>query len=564
MAWTAYTADDYVDFAYVEDFCRELAADFPDWVALEEVGQSHRGRPLFLLTISAKQPTGGGAKRGRRPALWLDAGTHASEWTGVSAVLYTISRWIERLDAGDPMLTRWFESREVVAMPCISPDGVQAMHDGAPFIRSSLRPAHSDEVRHGLDPCDIDGDGAVRTMRWKHPAGSFVEDPDWAPFMRPRTLDDDPEDAYFLCDEGEFINWDGVRWTSAPREFGVDLNRNFPGHWEPFSMFGMDAGRFPLSEPESRAVVDAFAEHPHIGCALTMHTYTGCILTQPYRKDSPLSKADINLMEQLAEDIAEGTDYDVFKVYPDFMYDESKPIVGVWADTISSVFGVPGYTVELWDPFGHAGLEVDDPIEFLQRPDPERLRKLLLKFAEDDENFEPWRTHEHPQLGEVEIGGIEYLRTVRNPPVKLLANECLKAFEMAERARRALPDVRTTLDVTPLGEGAQRLRLIVENQGFLPTSGLARGADVGASPPVTVKIELGEGLSCDEPLEKSVEHLDGWGNLRTGAARSSLYAGLPSRGNRQFVEWVVRGQGILEVSWQVGRAGGGAEEVELE
>ncbi|MFU8803874.1 MAG: M14 family zinc carboxypeptidase, partial [Bradymonadaceae bacterium] len=163
----------------------------------------------------------------------------------------------------------------------------------------------------------------------------------------------------------EFTNWDGVRWTSAPREFGVDLNRNFPGGWQPFSMFGMYGGRFPMSEPESRAVVDTFAAHPHIGCALTMHTYTGCILTQPYRKETPLSKGDLDLMEALARDAAEGTGYKVIRVYPDFMYDKGRSIVGVWADTISTVFGVPGYTVKLWDPMGYAGLEVENPVDFL-------------------------------------------------------------------------------------------------------------------------------------------------------------------------------------------------------
>ncbi len=563
MPFTPYAADDYVDFNYLEDFCRTLADEHPEWVELEVVGESRRGRPLLVLTISAAEKGPDGSERGQRPALWLDAGTHASEWTGISAVLFTVSRWMERLLAGDAAFQEWFATHEAVIMPCISPDGVQAMFEGSPFIRSSLRPPREGEVRAGLDPCDIDGDGAVRMMRWKHPAGTFVEDPEWAPFMRPRTLDDEPDEAYFVCDEGEFVNWDGVKWTSAPREFGIDLNRNFPGEWRPFSMFGMDAGRFPLSEPESRAVVDAFSAHPHLGCALTMHTYTGCVLTQPYRKDTPLQKGDIELMEQLAKDVVEGTDYRVFRVYPDFMYDPDQSIVGVWADTISSVFGVPGYTVELWDPLGYAGLEVDKPTEFLMRPEPDQLRQLLTKFAEDEQNVEPWRTYDHPQLGEVEIGGIEYLRTIRNPPPARLSDECMKAFKMAERARRALPEVRAMVDVTKLSDDAHEVRLILENLGFLPTSGLARGQDVGASPVVSARIELPEGMSTHDAAEQELAHLDGWGNLRTGSGRNPVYAGLPARGHRQFAEWTVKGRGTIEIVWQGGRGGRGLETIDL-
>ncbi|MBA2661666.1 MAG: hypothetical protein H0U74_05185 [Bradymonadaceae bacterium] len=563
MSWTPYHADDYVDFNYVENFCRALAAEHPEWVELTVVGESGRGRPLLLLTLSAKDLGADGSRRGERPALWLDAGTHASEFTGVSAVLFAISTWMERLLDADAALARWFSTHEVVAMPCISPDGVQAMYEGAPFVRSSLSPSVGGQVRGGLDACDIDGDGAVRMMRWKHPAGAFVEDETWAPFMRPRTLDDDAKDAFFLCDEGTFVNWDGVRWTSAAREFGVDLNRNFPGGWEPFSMFGMHGGRFPLSEPESRAVVDAFAAHPRLACALTMHTYTGCILTQPYRKDSPLSKGDIDLMEQLAVDVAEGTGYRVVRVFPDFMYDKERAIVGVWADTISTVFGVPGFTVELWDPIGYAAIEVQSPIDFLMRPPPEQLRQFLRKFAEDADNVVAWRPFEHPQLGPVEIGGIEYLRTIRNPPTKLLADECAKAFKMAERARQALPEVQANLATTPLGDGVHRVRLTLENLGFLPTSGLERGSTIGASPPVWARLHLSAGLVCDHPLERQLDHLDGWGNVRTGSARNAVYAGLPARGHRQFVEWTVHGKGRLEIRWNAGRAGCNTIVIEL-
>src|SRR5690606_12854017 len=142
----------------------------------------------------------------------------------------------------------------------------------------------------------------------------------------------DPADAWFFCLEGTFLSWDGHRYVAAPLRFGHDLNRNFPAHWAPFEMFGMDGGTYPLSEPESRAVVDAFAARPHIAAALSNHTYTGALLTQPYRPDSPLESADLRLMERLARQAVEGTGYRVFRVHPDFSYDPKQVTVGVWAD----------------------------------------------------------------------------------------------------------------------------------------------------------------------------------------------------------------------------------------
>lgn len=563
MPWKPYSADEYLDADEIDAFCRSLAEAHPEWVELRELGRSHQGRALLELVISAAEPGPDGSQRRQRPAVWLDAGTHASEWTGVSAVLWIVSRWLEGLVGGDEGLQDWFRRHEAVVLPCISPDGVQAMHEGAPYIRSSLRPPPAGRVRSGLDPCDIDGDGAVRMMRWKHPAGSFVDDPEWAPFMRPRTLDDAPEDAYFLCEEGRFVAWDGVRWVQAPREFGIDLNRNFPASWAPFSMFGMDAGEYPASEPESRAVLDAFAAHPRIGCALTMHTYTGCVLTQPYREDTPLGDADVAMMEVLAEDLVEGTDYQVYRVYPDFMYDKKKPVVGVWADTISTVFGVPGYTVELWDPFGWAGVELERPTDFFRKPDLDKTRRLLRAFAKDEANVQAWREVEHPQLGVVEVGGLEYMRTIRNPPPELLAAECEKAWRMAERARRSLPEVGARVEVEALGAEAWRVRLVLENTGFLPTQTLERGAQVGASPGVAAWVEVGNGQRVEGPARSQLDHLDGWGSLRVGAGKHPVYAGLPGRGHRGVVDWVVRGQGAVRVVWSAGRGGQGIVEAEL-
>ena len=69
---------------------------------------------------------------------------------------------------------------------------------------------------------------------------------------------------------------------------------------------------------------------------MTNHTYTGCVLTQPYREDTPLDTPDILLFERLAHQMVKGTDYRVFRTYPEFAYDLKKAVVGVWSDTMST------------------------------------------------------------------------------------------------------------------------------------------------------------------------------------------------------------------------------------
>ncbi len=553
-----YRGDRYLRWPEVQAWCEAAAAAHPEWLSLRVLGRTDGGRPLLLLTLGAAGPD-----RAERPALWIDGGTHAAEWAGVMSTVYTVSRWLEALVAGDKALRHWFETHTVFAMPCISPDGFDALREGHPFLRSTLRPPPPGTVRVGLDPQDVDGDGAVRWMRWRHPAGPFVPDPELPMFMRPRRLEDDPSEAFFLCDEGRLLEWDGHRWTSARLAHGLDLNRNFPGHWAPFSMFGMDGGAYPLSAPESRAVVDAFAARPSIGAALTLHTYTGALLSQPYRKDSPLSGGDLLLMERLGRELVEGTGYRFSKVHPDFTYDPDKPVVGVWSDTMAVTFGVPAYTLELWDPFAFAGVPNEKPTDFFVKPDPAVVRGLVERFSKIEGAVTPWRPFDHPQLGPVEIGGLDYLRTIRNPPVAELAAECDRSFRVADRLRRALPRVSATAHISPLGEGLERIEVVLENSGFLATSGLAHGAGLSGTPPVSARLHVGEGVErVDGAAGQGLGHIDGWGGGRHSGGHP-IYPALPSNGHRAVARWIVRGSGPVRIEWRGGRGGHGALKVDV-
>lgn len=541
-----YTGERYLSWNEIVATCERLSAELPEWFALTEIGRSREGRPILLVSVGAEG-------RDTRPAVWIDGGTHASEFTGVMAAVYALEAWADALAAGDPETVARFRRNTAYVAPCVSPDGFVHMADGGPFVRSSLRPPRDGEPRTGFEPWDIDRDGTVRWMRWRHPAGAWVPDADVPCLMRPRTLDDDPDDAWFFAPEGRFLNWDGFRWSSAPRKYGIDLNRNFPGSWRPFSMFGMDSGAYALSEPESRAIVDAVAARRNIAAALSNHTYTGCILTQPYRADTPLDGDEIRLMQALAEDLVAGSDYRVFKVHPDFAYDPKQSIGGVWSDTLATVFGIPGYTLEFWDPFRFADVLIEKPASFFMEPDTATIRTVLGAFSERfPELVRPWKAIEHPQLGEVEIGGIDYMRTIRNPPESLLRPELDVGLRAADRLMSALPRVTARCRLRWHAEGLARISLKLENFGFLSTSGLRPSVEC---PGVAATIRLGDGATLVRGApSQALPHLEGWGAVRAGAGRHPVYPDLSSHGNRARAEWWVQGSGRVEVEWVAGRA----------
>jgi hypothetical protein len=559
MTWKPYNGSKYLDYSEIIDWCQGAASSHPSWVELSVIGTSLEGRDILMLTIGDTE-----GERHNRPALWLDGGTHASEWTGVMAALHAASRWIALLAEGDTATIDRFRRATAYVVPCISPDGLQGLMDGLPFLRSTLRPQPAGTHRIGLDARDLTGNGRVGWMRWKHPSGSWVADPDQPMFMRLRTLDDDPADAWCFSNEGMFIHWDGTRWVDAPQEFALDLNRNFPVNWAPFRMFGMDSGAYPMSAPESRAVVDAVHAHPNVAVALTNHTYTGCILTQPYRDPCPLPKADIDLMERLAEMSVEGTGYRVIKVHPDFAYDLKKPVVGVWADALCCTFAIPAYTLELWNPYAFAGVELEKPVEFFQKPDEAIVRALVDKFAELPNGVMPWKPYDHPQLGAVEIGGIDYYRTIRNPPESELPAECARGYLVADRLLRSTPILRVEIDQEPVSDGAYRVTARIINEGFLSTSSLSHGVAIERVPPVLIQLAAEDGLEIvGGEATQVLGHLDGWGVKQVGFGRHALYPGLGTNSTRAHGQWIVRGHGRATITWTATRAGSGQTTVSL-
>lgn len=546
-----YDGNSYWDYPTIQKWCFDFCNEHSEWASLETIGHTREGRPIFVVTL--------GADPKNHPCFWLDGGTHATEWTGVMATIFALSEWGKELATSDGQ--DWFRNHAICVLPCISPDGYQWTHEGKALLRSSTRPPRPGTQMNGLMPQDINGDGRISYMRWKDPSGPFVFD-DSAPMgMRFRKIQDDPQKACFLAREGLFMNWDGIRWTQAPLAHGLDLNRNFPVHWNPFRMGGMDSGDYALSEPESRAVVEAVHQRTGILVALTNHTYTGALLTQPYREDCPLSKNDIKLMQNLGKQAVQDTTYKVMQVYPEFTYDNDNPIIGVWADCLSTTFGIPGYTLELWDPFGFSEVKDINPSQFFSDPDQETVMKVLKAVSE--ESPIPWTRFEHPQLGEVELGGFEYLKTVRNPPERLLPQECKDGFRVAQALRYSLPKIKVSHSVDLLSSDMFRVQVTVENQGYLSTTGLERGASLKLAKGVDVRIESTDLTVVDGENPKNLGVLEGWGNLQVGGAIMPIYPKLSTKGHRGGTHWIVEGHGILMVHWDAGRAGSGSFTIQI-
>ena len=558
MSATTYDPRRYYSYAELTAYLEAVAEAHPQWCRLERIGESPEGRAIWLMALTDRARGEAEAK----PAYWIDGNTHASEVMGSAACLHTIDYVLRNL--GEPGVAELLVDRALYVAPRINPDGAEYCLHHEHYVRSARRLYPDPHAAPGLVEEDVDGDGDVLQMRMEAADGAWRVSAHDGRLMLPRRPwdGDDAGPFYHLWAEGHFDE----EAAGDPRlpmleqdPHGLDFNRNYPNDWKPQSK-QHGAGPYPLSEPETRAVVEFFGDHPNIGGALTYHTYSG-VLLRPFtaKADTEMPAFDLATYELFGARCEELTGFPCKSVFHDFRYDPTAHITGVFDDWVYEHVGVHCYTMELWSPWKHAGLDFSDDFLRFWRGRTEEDELALLRWndeALDGACFERWRPFDHPQLGPVEIGGWRWMYSFRNAPAHMLPEEVEPSVRFTLDHARALPRPRVELEVEALGDGLFRVEALLRNDGYLPTHITALGRDSGLARPLHLEIELSEGLRLEEGLRKQrVEHLSGHGNTTVPFFGSQSYKG-KTLGHLRRHRWLVRGEaGEVTVSWWGDRIG---------
>jgi murein tripeptide amidase MpaA len=555
MSARTYDPSRYYRFDELAAVMHAVAEAFPHLVKVYSIGRSLHGRDLWLAEVT-RFSTGPGEEK---PGYWMDGNTHATELAGSAACLYALDLFT-RLYGEDEDVTRLLDSRVVYILPRLSPDGAEYCLVTGDTVRSANRPYPFEERWEGLRAQDVNGDGRILQMRIADPRGEWkVCDRDPRLLVK-RGPDDYKGDFYRIFREGVVEDWNRFRVEVKPHPYGMDFNRNYPYRWVPEYDQG-GAGRYPLSEPETRAVVDFLQSHKNVCGVQTYHTYSAAIL-RPFsmKSDDDMPATDLDTYKALGERGTEITGYPCISVYHDFRSHPKEFIRGGFDDMCYEHLGIFAFTTEIWSIGKAAGLEVKDHIKFLGERSTDDLLKIMeWHDYEDLDAFVPWKPFEHPQLGPVEIGGWQTLFSWSNPPPRFLPEICdkLTRFSMAH----ALASPRLVLEgfeeeVLSREPVLRKLTLAVQNEGYLPThvSSLALRRKIVR--PIEVTLDLGDGVEVLMGKARTeLEHLDGVTNVvNSGYADTTYYKGTTER-HRQKLEWLVRGAGPVGVTVRSERAG---------
>jgi hypothetical protein len=566
----------YLDYAELVAQLEAWARDHPDFVRVSSLGASAEGRAIPLVTIGRNPEE-------LRPAVWVDGNMHASELCGSSVALAIAedvialhrdsgsARGSVRNDVVSKLPSHMRETlRETLfyIVPRMSPDGAEHVMKTGRYVRSSpvdqrLHKGHAYWEAH-----DFDGDGQMGYMRQACDDGELVELAGYPGVMVPR-LPEDPPPYYKLYPEGRIVNFDGKRvpdpYFLSDNQY--DFNRNFPYQWAP-EPEQVGAGDYPGSAPETRAVIDFATKHPEIFTWLNLHTFGG-VLIRPLgdKPDHKMDQDDLAMYRQVEAWMKEYTGYPTVSGFHEFLYEPETPLRGDLTEFAYHQRGCLAYVIELWDIFTQIGMKQMKPFvdvyTHLERKDFEALAKWD-RDANQGRVFGKWRRVRHPQLGDVEVGGLDPRVGISNPPYEKLAEVCAQQSAAFLRVAALVPRVDLqVLKREKLAESLTKIELRIVNRGYLGTYGLSSAKKVPHAEPLRLTAEC-TGVCLAAPAESVVEigHLDGWGRgLYNGPTIFAPW----TRGNihEKFVTLVAEGRGRLKLKLGSCRTGYKSFDIEV-
>lgn len=126
----------YRTFAEIEQTLDLLEKTYPQLISKFSIGKTHEGRDIWALKITANPTT--------KPSVWFDALHHAREPLTAEILLRLVDKLATQYYAHDPDINRMLQTRTLLVVPCVNPDGYEynrQLHpQGGGMWRKNRRP----------------------------------------------------------------------------------------------------------------------------------------------------------------------------------------------------------------------------------------------------------------------------------------------------------------------------------------------------------------------------------------------------------------------------------------
>ncbi|MGM9992318.1 MAG: M14 family zinc carboxypeptidase [Candidatus Bruticola sp.] len=531
----------YLNYEELTAYLNSIAEAVPQLVRIFSLGNTVGGRALWAAEVTNTN-TGAASSK---PAIWIDGNIHGAQLSGSTACLAILQR-LSSEHGRSPSITELLDSNTFYIVPRLAPDGAELCLTSGLSTSAGRRLGFLDGLREGLVPGDINGDGRILQMRVPDPYGQWKVSKRDERLLIPRLPGDSGETYYRLYREGLLDREDQgpihLRLVNSKRELSHDFTQNsgiVDHHYGGNGFVG------PFSQIESRLVSAFMHSLSNLCLAISFRSGTGCI---QITSSSEVHRRDLALMKILAGKASEITNLPVEEV------NEASD----FADWVYQELGVPCLRIDGWNLLREAGVD-----NFADKPQEHALSAVLrwLDYNNGGKGFAKWEPCEHPQLGDVEVGGWDTSLSWSNPPVgEMLSAICENEVNVALCLASVVPKIglgECRDDIVGWAESENSesdellpLRVIsveIRNEGYLPTwlTEELRSKDEPIiseiSIPENAELLIGHRLSEHDQLSGIVSLY-----LRQNL-NAPFFSG-SSETERCVKTWLVRGSGEIVVS----------------
>lgn len=465
----------------------DIQKQYPHLSDIEGIGKSRMGRDQTLITITAES-TG---KHTDKPAMWVDGAVHGNEVNGITCSMYLMWYLLTRYDY-DEYVYDLVNNCTFYILPGLNVDANESyvVYPNTPNNpREPFRPEDNDgDGLYDEDRTeDVDGDGELSTMYVEDPRGEYKLSADRRQFIRVTDVMEDILRFRRVASEGYDNDGDGM--INEDDIGGPDANRNYPYGWS------LEAGNpYPMSELCTRNVYEFQIDHPNIMASFHYHNTGRLIMYQapPATRDrnqSPEQRQRIQeRRNQQIEEMRKSNKYIHIpdrQVAPEYQHDldvqtaivsmgarimkNYRPTIGGLSGQAHAatyyMLGAYSYLIELWGtPTFDADENGDGRVS-----DDEYLKWIDVELA--GEGWVLPHKCQHPDLGEIWIGGTPKKHLRRTPPSRYIEMEAFKNAQFVMYCASQFPNVEIDeISVTPASADLFWVNVVVKNDRIDPTS----------------------------------------------------------------------------------------------
>jgi hypothetical protein len=311
VGWLWPSASAAADFSKYHTY-QELSAELKAIVAanpaiarIASIGKTREGRDIWAVELA--NPAGTPVEQ--RPGLMLAATFEGDHLIGSELALFLVDALVKGYPS-DTAIKQRLDNYVIYVVPRVNADGAELMF--APVKagrRTNATPFDADnDGRTDEDgPEDLNKDGVITLMRVKDPKGPYMVSPDDPRLMKRADPAKGESGGWALYWEG--LDKDGDGFIAEDGPGGADINRNFM-HQYPY--YEADAGRYMVSEAETRAMLEFMLKHRNIAAILAFGESDNLIAT-PSRRGDLAAANPVNLLDFAGRALADARRVGLFQ-----------------------------------------------------------------------------------------------------------------------------------------------------------------------------------------------------------------------------------------------------------